>query len=377
MMGDYILRISPSPTSHEVIALDINPQVTDLRWSTVTPGGFGQLDVGLSWDGGAPLVGGLQESLDIQGFYHVGLWYRGTLVFEGRVEQIAYDGVRVSGFTARGYGLSALSDVVIDTGSGVWIGFPFGDLLDRAISTGSRLVTLDPWVVENVDNGVRYASSDAFGLTVRQVIDLASRQSLTGEQFDWWVYAGRVLTMLPRTEPPVAHYAVPFEDGLTAWSEDISNLWGAVTVYYTVAGVEFSVTAEADGFYERYGVERSTIVRIDEMSDEGAAAFARQWVDTRSVPAVRASVIRRDGRGVTTPSGAAVDAALVKAGGWWEFPNKPMQICVSSNHNATTGEHRWELGQPTRSVRNSLAFLRDDTQAFRDGVNPVAGGRKR
>ncbi len=376
-MNDYTLRLAPSPTSAQVIGIDINPQVTDLRWSTVTPGGFNQLEVGLSPDGGAPLAGGLQEPMDIGGFHHVELHYRGTLVFEGRVEKLTYNGTGVVGFSARGYGLSSLSDMQIDPGSGIIVGITIGDLISRAVGTGSRLIELDSWSLETADNGVRYGTSDLYGLTVRQVLDMATKQSVTGEQFDWWVYGRRVLVMTPRVVPSVPHFAVPFERGLTTWSEDWTNLWGGVTVYYTVAGVEDSITVTQDGFWERYGIERTTVLRIDEMTDEGAEAFARQWLETASQPAIQASVTRRDGRGVTTPSGAEVDAALVRAGSWWQMGGKPIQPAISSSHNATSEEHRWELGQPVRSIRNSLAVLQQDRHAFRDGVNPVSGGRKR
>lgn len=375
-MSDYTLRLAPSPTSTEVIGIDINPQVTDLRWSTATPVGFKQLDVGLSPNGSAPTVGGLQESLTIGPFRHVELWYCSTLVFEGRIVNRDYDGVGLAGFNAKGYGEVALSDKKINMGSGISIG-PVGDFLERAISTGSRLITLDPWVKENIDNGVMYATGDASGLTVRQVVDMVTRQSLSGEAYDWWVYQGRALTVLPRVAPPAPHFAVPHEKGLTRWTEDDEHLWGEVEVFYTVDGVEFSVTATADGFYDTYEIERSTTLTIDRASHMGALGFARQWVTTHSVPLVRASVIRRDGRGVTTPSGAEVDAPLVRSGAWWQMGGKPFQPAISSDHNANTDEHRWELGQPTRSVRNALAVMQQDRHAFRDGVNPVSGGRKR
>jgi hypothetical protein len=375
-VNDYRIVVRDTPTSTEARTWDFNPQVTDLRWKSRLPGGDDTMDVGIGPDGGEPVYGYLRIPFDVPLLSHIELWRGMTLLWTGRVMDRTFDGPDIAGLSCEGYSATLYDETFITTPT-VYNDMPGGQLVQL-------LLRYSQWITANRFGFLELPGppmSDPDGKrrwlgSVGSVLDEVAKLGSGGVPLDWIVNRDRQLTFIERRPPAQPTYHVPHERGITSYSESGRGLYGEVTVGYWDDDNE-QETVTADGFTDRWKAQRATTIKAEAgLSSAELESIGKAFLTNSSTPEVRASVRRGRGRGLETPSGAERPAWAADAGEWFKLGNKPGQICVSANHNASSDEHQFELGAPLRSIVNAIRETRRLGEAYRDGVNPVTSQQK-
>jgi hypothetical protein len=369
----------PLPGMQPLPTIDINPDVTALRWTTQDPGGYGTLEVGLR-DWAAPAFGLLPEPAQVPLFGHVEVYAGHALVWEGRVVMRRRAGGLVRGFRAVGYLASA--------GNDDW----FASTDTTPITMGTALRTIAAvaaplWRLGTGDEFEDPGTSDALAnynrMTPAQVVEQMCRTGADGVAWSALMYAGRRLRFVARRAPVTPTYAVPFDATVETWDEDAEGLYGAVTLAYTAGGVE-TLTEElvADGFVDRYGLARRALVAGGEISADAAGSFAAAWLAQRGVPEVSASIARaydaaHAWRGLELADGGERPPWLVRAGEWVRVGDEPARPLSATAFDANRRLGTFSLGALPLDPAAWFARLFEVTGALLTKTDPVTGGRVR
>lgn len=377
-MDAYRIALRDTATSTEARWLDINPTVTDLRWASRLPGLDTTLDVGIGPDGGPPVYGSLRVPMGVDLLTHVELWRGASRLWVGRVMDRNFSGPYLSSLTCTGYA-ATLSDESFITRRTSYTDFPGGQLVLLLVQRFAPLVKANRFgflelpgpPMSDPDGSRRWLGSLA------SVLDEVCKLGSAGLPLDWIVDRDQELSLVERRPPSQPNYHVPSEEGWTTYGDSARNLFGRVTAGYFAGGNDEQETEESDEFLHRWKSQRATVIKAEAgLSAMELSVIAAAHLSQTSTPEVRASVLRRNGRGLETPSGAERPAWAADAGEWFRIGDHPEEICVGVNHNASSDEHRFELGAPLRSIVNVIRETRRLGEAYRDGVNPTTSQQK-
>ena len=375
----YVAIYSSLETGRVPLAdMDLNADVTDLRWTT-NANGFADLECGL--DAGAlwPVVGYLPKPIDVPFRAHVEVWYGSRIVYEGRVRRRRRGpGGLFVGFTCEGY-LAHLNDN--------W---------NRSTSTTSVLsgAALQQ-VAQSTSPHLRFGNADQFvepnvthagglnewrRMTGGEVADqLIKEGNGDGYEVDVAVWENRTLWCLPRTEPATPDYRIPFDPRVVAWEEDCGRMASHATTEYG-DGATGTLTAEAEtsGFLDAWGFTRKVLIPAGDISAAAATALRDRTLTTGATPEIAALISLENAEGLRLFSGVEQPQELVRSLTWVEVGTEPQQVIVGTTFDATARALAVELGSPSpylprnQNIRETLAVARLIRK-----IDPLSGGRTR
>jgi hypothetical protein len=361
-----------NPTS----TLDLSPDATSIRWSTALPGGFADLEIGLErgLSYGSSEFTDVAAPIDIVPFAHVQLWYGSFLCFEGRIMRIVRPGGVARGFSAIGYGLSALTDDFYQSISPQLT--TAGAILRDIFSTRAPLIKVGPGVQ---DPGTAHAPNEFDGMTPADVLNqLLSEGGAQQTVWDFTVYEGRVANFFPRTYPFTPDYAIPL-DSRVSWSEDYTQLFGQVAIRFSdLVGTGTLTTPRVTdpSFKERFGLVRAAIIDGGKLRDSTAVNFANNYLNTTTnQPAFSAQVTRSQLQGLATPGGIDMPPWLARAGQWLQVGAQPALPIIHTEYDAMSQTLTLEAGNPAPTGATMVRGLRKIGEHVRRGTNPNTGAR--
>lgn len=382
-MAVFTMRLYQGlPGSQPLPDMAIDTDVTALQWTHGLPGGPLALTVGVDMFGrdrreyGRGL-GYLPDMIDVVPFAHVIILAGTVPVWAGRVMQRTRPAGQTRGFTAVGYGLTGTNDDYYPSASAV--STTSGVILTEVIQSSAPLLSVGN-ADQFVDPGVAHTRGEFNGMYPSEVIDqLTQEGGAQNVPWDYWVDLNRVVHFKPRMAPDQPDYRIPFDDDVD-WDEDYTNVYGSAAVNYALNGTDStSPVATTAGFPDRYGgVQRTALVRGDELTAVGAAQFRDTWLLTHFDPQIAATVRRRLDRGLERFNGGEIPAHLILQGQWIQVGDETPQIIVGSTFDGLTGDCTIELNQPDPSLpKNFLRLERETVGKVRRLINPVTGGKVR
>lgn len=379
-MNDYHVAISSSlETGRQPLAdLDINADITDLRWST-TVNGFGDLECGMDAGGPWPVVGYLPEPVNVPLRAHVEVWAGSRIVYEGRVRRRRRGpGGLFTGFTCEGY-LAHLSDGWNDSETTASV--TSGEALQQIVTMFAPYLRVGT-AEQFIDPGVTHSGGLAewTRMTPGEVVDQIIKEGDSdGNAIDIAVWENRTLWCVPRVTPSTPHYRLPFDESVVTWEDDAGSMASHVTVEYgDGSGGTLTVEAETTGFLSTHGFVRNLLIPAGDITSAAAVALRDRELTTRATPDVSATVSLIDGEMLPLFSGAEQPQALVRALEWVQVGDEPMQIIVGTTHDATARSLTLELGQPSPLLpKNTNLREREAVARMARLINPLSGGRDR
>jgi hypothetical protein len=373
-------RATPMQTVH----IDIDPEVTQLSFSTTCPGGFSTLEVGLR-DPATPQYGYLPKIVALPAFAHVQLWDGSFLLHEGRVMWASRPGGDIRGFRSVGYGFTALTDGYY-TSTDATASTSSAVLLD-VLAFAAPLIRAEQGELFR-DPGTAHTRAEMDGMVPTSVLDQLSKEGGPSgyTQSDWFyspwdglVYENRRLTWLPREPNTTPEYLIPFDDTVI-WEEDYSSMYSHAATRYTLAGVVTTTAqVESPGFAQAWGFTRYQLLNGGEMTAAGATQFATTWLQVHSSPDVSCTIARTRDRGLEKRGGWEIPARNVRAGvGWVQVGDQPYLPITQTQCNLNTEETTIELGSPrAEDIAEYYATLCDETAKLSRFVSPITGSRTR
>lgn len=388
--------------------VDINPDVTALEWTTVNPGGYGALNVGMQpflTDGAqGPDYVRLEQPAYLPPRAHVQLYAGAHLVFEGAVMAVNKNSSgQADGFIAEGYGLVATNDNYIESyeitpkTSGV--------ILAEALFDAAPLLRIGP---AYVDPGVLHQKSEFHALYPADIINQIVREGgaayagivsnaggasgdVSNGVWDFLVYEGRLVTFQPRLPPagtptdPI-DYRITFDDRVTSWVEDYHKLCGQVGVRYTNLAGGGGATALTprypalgDALYTRfksiYGFMRAAVIEGGAMQPASATTFAQTFIAERAQPSYAVRVVRAQQQGMERVGMPDMPPYLVRAGEWVAIGDQDPLPIVQTSYDAFTATGTYDLGDSLpHGLVDNRTLHRIAAHVVR-GTNPTTGAR--
>ncbi len=359
---------------------DINPYLTAARWSTAMPMGWHSFEVGIEREDiryHEPLARPyLPRELRWMPFAHVSVKLGSATVFEGRMGPIQRVGGRVGAFTVNGYGKDAIRDDyyrstdTTDTTTGVIIREMVADVAPQL------RIAPEGWFDDPL---VTHDRAEFHFLFLEDVLEqLVAEGDGYGNLMDWWVYEHQQLAVKARVAPERPHYQLPFDHRVVSWNEDPTQMAGAVAHERLSSGTATKSTTEevSTRFVETYGFQRSTILKLGEITDAAALEFRKTYLNVHSRPIASCQIEIGPDDVLTGPGGRVVPAWKARAGEWVQVGNEPMQMIVGTEYDATSRVLRILAGEQPPNWSTMLARLERDRLKMRRGINGW-GGRAR
>lgn len=388
-MRYHLSLYPPAPNDEGAPAdhMDLNPEVTQISFSTGLPGGWIGLTVGMR-DPARPRFGILPRPIAVKHFYDVVLEIGPRVLWNGRVQKILRSSGGVVGFEAVGYAIGALRDgwysnrdTTVTTA---------GQVLRSVISDAAPLLgtNLDPDLF--VDSGVPRSYLSCDGLAPADVLQALSSEgssadSAVGAIYDWACFSiDRFCTFTRRLAPlrwqdaPSGVYGADYWidfDETVQWVEDSIGTYGSVTVDYTGGTVPRTPVANSATFTDTYGLARAILLKGGQMTDDQANAYRDAWLHLNEVPQTTATITRTAGRGLTLGSGRAeCPPHLVRAGQWVQVADQEPLIIGATQYDANTEELQLTLISYPAAFWDAQARLEHITRALELKLNPLTGG---
>lgn len=370
----------PLPAQGDAQVVDLNPSITRMRFSTKLPGGFNTLDVGMDDPGGGPRMW-LPDPVNLKHFAHVELRAGYQTRFQGQVMVRSRPGGGITGFQAEGYGVSALADDVwINATSG---GGTSGLCLAAVLAQCAPLIRVPGDSLHFVDPRTAHVYSDFNAMTGADVVNQLVREGGTANApWDFAVWeseAGPLATFLPRQQPAVPDYWVPWSpDIVQQWDEDAHDLYGSVFMQYTVPGatsVSYTTTTNTSAFTAQYGRYRRKLVKGSTMAATVAQQFQETFRIRAAQPAVQAKLLVNDAN-LARPGGAPVPADQPRAGQWVQVGDSPMQIIIQTDYDYMTAMNTLTLGAYPRGWFDALYNAQALVANAVSNTNPLTGAPK-
>jgi hypothetical protein len=374
----------PLEQKGDATVIDINPDVTQIRWSSARPGGYTTLEVGLEPDGS--LAGmWLPKPIDIRGFHHVEVYAGRQLCWMGQITQPKRVRGQYVAFTAKGYGISLTGDD-FQTGSNNTVLTTGGQLLAQAI--GALAPNLR--VQQLVDTGAAHYQVDTYEMTVADIVNLLVREGGNGSVWDWLVFGQHVVggyvpaaVFAPRQPPQQAQYHLAWND-ITDWTEDFEQMYSAVAVDYTtpttgggspVAGTrKLSVTTQTPSVLQQYGRYRRKLIKGSTWVDGAALQFQETYRVQYSVPAVAAQAQFTDSDDLPGAGGEDRPKYLANAGEWVAVGDWPSLLpIIQTTYDGFSGALTLVLNQYPAGMFQALADANALSAAVVRATNPITG----
>lgn len=383
---------------------DINPEVTSLEVTTVNPGGYGALNVGMQaflTDGPGPDYTRMETPAWLPPRAHVELYAGSFPVFEGAVMVVNKNSSgRADGFIAEGYGITSVNDNFIESvevtpkTSGV--------ILAEALRDAATLLRIGPTYV---DPGVLHLKSEFHAMFPGDVINQIIREGgaaysgvvsnaggasgdVSNGVWDFLVYEGRQVVFRPRIPPagtpddPIP-YHVPYDDRITSWVEDYHKLVGQVAIRYKLASGATTLTPRVPGFgtapyqafKDQFGFMRAAVVEGGTMTDAGATTFAGTFLAQRSQPSYAVRLVRAQQQGMEQTGGPDIPPYLVRAGEWVSIGDQLPLPIVQTTYDAFSEVLTVDCGDALPHGLVDLRTLHRVASHVIRGTNPVTGAR--
>lgn len=371
------------PDGSDRSTIDINTDVTALRTTRQLPGGAAECTLGIHNDDAGVYYGYLPAPIEAHGGDTVEVWVGSQRIWRGTVEETLEPDGLLRGITASGLAFGALNDDFYASGPAT--------TATTAVIVRDVLRRVAPWVTlagpeRMLDPGKRHQFSDFSGLTAGQLLDQVTKEGGGADDVPWTYALDTEFSFEPLVLPVSGpHYAVPLN------GVQLRRNWrwvhSKVTVFYTVNGLERSVTRENAAVVDHYGIRRHAPINgPSNMSDSAAVQFALTWLGEHSRPQITASFGRSFEQGLERAAGDMREIWLVREGEWVQLlpqtddiPPLPItQLDLDWFTAPGAAALSITLGQPTtRSLRGLFTRLKQTDDAVRTGLNPVTGGRAR
>lgn len=365
----------PPPDLTPLPDLDLNPRVTDLRWTSGLPGGFLALEVGMRAAHERPVVGHIPDPIDVPPFAHVEVWQGLTLCWEGRVMEMQDAPGGVVGFTAEGY-MSALSDDWSRSTSITSV--TTGAALESVLASAAPLIRRghsEQWV----DPGVTHAGglNEFYKRTPGEMVDQVTRQgSVVAAPVDFYILGRRTAYLLSRSAGADPDYWLPFDHRVSR-RRNYRPVYGAVTVEYGDSATGTLTAESSDGtFADRYGLIRRLLIPAGNVSAGAATALRDTELARRQEPEITYTIaVGSDG--LERLSGQPQPFYAILPGETVRVADDPTQAIVGVTVDANGRTATVELGYLSPALpKNHRRAEREATAQQRRMIAPN-GGRTR
>lgn len=364
----------PLPGRARLDTIQLDPQLTGIRWSNALPGGFAALDI-TSSDASTLVRPYMARELASRPLARVVLTAGGACVWEGRLTQPHRPAGKMSVLHADGYGISAMADSFVrstDTSAST-----SGACLAAALGLAAPVLRVGPrdrWV----DPGIPHTLAEFDGMYPADIVSqLISEGGAGGETWDWWVYEDRIVNFVPRVLYTQPRYRVDIDPSYDP-QDDYTGLYGSITLRYTDAATnaQASVTAgDEQAFLDNFGFIRRGVLPGATLTAASAAATAATLAATASRPVTSATLTRAGARGLQLAAGGEVPAYLARSGEWLAAGSETPMILVRVEHDATAESTVIELGAPSPGIPQTLQELRRRVSVLSGGRHPRTGGK--
>lgn len=341
-----IVFTGPLPDDATLVRMGLPPE-TALDFSSDLPGGWATASAGvirpelrqmLNWTDYQKML--LPQNLPVPAFAHGAIYDEGgNLVWEGRVSNRRDVGGEIRGVTLSGYGITALRDTRMPSGS--------GPATTAAIVR--RVVDASPLIeaLEIDAPSVTWDWSEFSGQALYNVLEAVAE---TGDGIGWtWTVYNRALSFFSRTPPDQPDYVIP-ADGTIERDIDNENVYTRVLLTYDdLDGVQRVQDVRSEEAEQRFGLSRALPLSGGQMTSSAAAAFARTELEKRIRVGQAVSVTRDWNRGLETLYGTR-PIWRVRAGEWLQIGDSgDMQVIESVSYSQQSGQGSLQLGQPVSS----------------------------
>lgn len=389
---------TPIPTTY----VDIDPLVTSMQFTTVNPGGFGALNVGmqafLTDSAAGPDYGRLDVPIHIPPRAHVELYAgTGALMFAGAVMTLNKNSSgQADGFIAQGYGLVAVNDDYIT--STEITPKTSGVILAEALGDAAPLLNIGP---NFVDPGVYHLKSEFHGLAPADIINQIIREGgavysgivsnaggasgdVSNGVWDFLVYENRTVIFQPRVAPADIDYLIGFDDRVQ-WVEDYNKLVGQVGIRFTnldgngATALTPRFPAINDPLYlafiSQFGFMRAAVLEGGRLRSQSAGIFAQNFIAARSQPSYAVRISRAQQQGMERGGYVDMPPYLVRAGQWVQIGDQQPLPIVQTTYDAFSEVALYDCGDAlphglvdNRAVHRAVAHLVR-------GTNPTTGAK--
>lgn len=217
-------------------------------------------------------------------------------------------------------------------------------------------------------------------MTPAEVVDqIVKEGNSDGAPVDIAVWDNLTLWCVPRIEPAMPQYRLPFDPSTIAWEEDCGAMANrALAEYGTGAGGTQVAEAETVGFLDRWGFSRKVLIPAGDITEGAAIALRNRELTTRSTPEISVAISLEDGEGLTMFSGIEQPQELVHSLEWVQVGTEPAQPIVGTTFDATARSLTVELGAPSALLPHNMNLReRNAVARIERLINPVSGGRTR
>lgn len=386
-MDFHLHLFGPLERPGDALAIDLNPDITMMRWASARPGGYTTLEVGLDPDGSLSQMW-LPRSIAAQPFQHVEIYAGRDLCWYGQIiVPNRGPGGEIVAFSAQGYGISATSDDFY-TGTDTTTETTGGALLETILG----LCAPNIQIAQFVDNGTQHFANDFYEMYPSDVINQLLREGGGAGNYpwDWLVFAGAfggamtlpAASFVPRIPPAQADYWLPWA-AVTDWKEDASALYSAIAVDYTTpkAGSDpgtrkLSATTTTEDVVNQYGRVRRKLVKGSTMTDSVAAQYQETARLRASVPDVQAS-LTLSGDDLLNAGGLAMPLYLARCDQWVQIGDWPVPLpIIQTQYDAFTDSLQLTLNSYPSGLLTTLLETQAVAASTVRNTNPVTGAAR-
>ena len=387
----YTISLQNAPqVGGTTFTMGIDAAVTQCSWSTTIAGGFGVAKVGMM-DLAQPQYGYLPQPIDVKPLGHVEIRDSGAgrVVFAGRItklDRVSPSGGtgNVRGFEATGYGIAALDDNYY-TSSDVTNTTSGAVLLD-VLKTGVPLLKPATGTTFWQDPGITMTRASVSQTQVSQIVQQVCQAAgnALNSVYDFTVWENFAAWLQPRVAPAQPTYEIPYDSGITDWTDDYTLACSNVVARYTPAGGSATLTSPTTFaqtvFLNTYGFTRTTLIDCGTTTATFAAAVAAAYQTLHAGPETSVEVTRTH-REMETPGGGSRPASQVRAGEWVRIGDDAAQgnpdpfIIVSTEYDGNRRELKATLGYQPRTFWGVINRALNTVRAVQRAASPISGAR--
>jgi hypothetical protein len=369
----YRLELREVLGATDPLIIYINSRVTQLSWST-GPGGFVGLEVGIR-ERHVPQYGYLTEPIEEKPFADVRLLQGSWTCWRGRIVETLVGPAGMLGFTAEGYGVSALSDNILRSTSDTLL--PATDIIRTALfSTNSRIV---PDAAPFFDAPEEQYTLMAFDLdTPATIMDQMAKVGSGSAIWDFAVWEDGYLRMAPRQAPATPDYSIPWDDTVEPLRKDYRKVYGSMILsIQDEDGTERRIAGTNPDFTERYKLFRRAGADGGSMTQRQARTCVNTWLTSNYEPVLSTTVTRSGDRGLELYPAGERPGYQVRFGEYLSILDGPPMLIVATSHDANENSVQIDVGAVPPSIPGVLLDHSSQLAYHRLDRNPLTGARKR
>jgi hypothetical protein len=330
-------------------------------------------------DGEERHFGRLQQPAILRNFAHIALTEGQRIVWEGRALLNHLPGGRLQAFQCKGYGYTGLLDQpYLNTSTALQTS---GQIFREAVASCAPTLTIGG-PSKYIDPGV-YHPYSAFNYQFPSQImqQLLTDGDSQGNQLAFTVYEGRIVSLLPQTEPTRPTYIVDFTDDVD-WQTNLEGCYGAVRYQYS-GGSQPAVYVEAPQSLATWtdqhsGLSRIATVNGGTMTDAEALAKATTWINNNSNPAIAGTFtiggrFFGDVQGLRLASGGTRAPWLVRAGETVQVGDQGVLYIAQTTFDGNACQLSVSLGQVAFGQDRTMARLRTVAGHVTNSTNVISG----